>query len=502
MLYNLSTKITKALQSKIFFRLIVGWFIIESGWIAISSSYPMAFDEDFHFGIIKLYAKQWSPFFAHQPVGGDSFGALTSDPSYLYHYLMSFPYRLVSLFTHYQPYQIVSLRFIDIMLMACGLVIFKKVLLKTTASQALINSTLLLFTLIPIVPMLAGQINYDDLLIPLTGLAILICLNFREQVVKGRLSIPLLLELFAVCMFTSLVQYEFLPIFAAIAAYVFVSVWRLNRQVKILLNKDNTSLKSWHTVKRSYRLGYIVMFFVALLLFGGRYGTNLADYKSPVPQCNQVLTVTQCSAYTPWLRNYTDELQKNSFDINPLKYTGKWVYGMYYHTFYNSSGGASSDAMYVHSNPLPIIAKTAIITFSLGLLLLMYDIFRGNKILKEHPHIGFLLYISLSYMFFLWLWNYHDYLHLGAAVALNGRYLLPVMLPVLLAIGLAYRERLLKHANLKVGLMVIVSLLFLQGGGVLTFIDVSNSHWYWAQSSLQRNMNSDAQKVIKPLIIS
>ena len=142
----------------------------------------MAFDEDFHFGIIRLYAQQWSPFFAHQPAGGNVYGALTSDPSYLYHYLMSFPYRLTTLFTSSQTLQIIALRFIDVdgddVLVTWSLVLFHRVLLKAKASVGLANVTLLFFILVPVVPLLAAQINYDDLLLPLTALALLMTLEF------------------------------------------------------------------------------------------------------------------------------------------------------------------------------------------------------------------------------------------------------------------------------------------------------------------------------------
>jgi hypothetical protein len=83
----------------------------------------------------------------------------------------------------------------------------------------------------------------------------------------------------------------------------------------------------------------------------------------------------------------------------------------------------------------------------------------------------------------LWAWNYQDFLHLGSAVALNGRYLFPVMPPLLLVIGLAYRELSGRHQARKALLFAAVVVLFLQGGGVLTFIDASNNNRYWANGA-------------------
>ena len=77
-------------------------FVLQAAWIALSGRYPMAFDENFHLGIIRLYAHHISPFWSGQPAGANAFGAVARDPSYLYQYLMSFPYRLVSIFTSSQ----------------------------------------------------------------------------------------------------------------------------------------------------------------------------------------------------------------------------------------------------------------------------------------------------------------------------------------------------------------------------------------------------------------
>lgn len=63
-----------------FFAVITLVFIIEALWLAFTSRYPMAYDEDIHFGTIKLYAEQWLPFFGSQPAGADQFGAVVRDP--------------------------------------------------------------------------------------------------------------------------------------------------------------------------------------------------------------------------------------------------------------------------------------------------------------------------------------------------------------------------------------------------------------------------------------
>src|SRR5687768_2222343 len=96
---RIAQKILGILGTRKFFWVVLGFFVFESVWIALSAIYPMAFDEEFHVSVIRIYSEQWSPFLAGQPENANRFGSLATDPSYFYHYLMSFPYRLLSVFT-------------------------------------------------------------------------------------------------------------------------------------------------------------------------------------------------------------------------------------------------------------------------------------------------------------------------------------------------------------------------------------------------------------------
>ena len=101
------------LGSNTFFAIILGIFVAQALWIAWSGAFSMAYDEFFHLGIIQEYAKGWTPFI-HQPSGPAVLGALERDPSFLYHYLMSFPYRIVVATLHTLTEQVIALRIINI----------------------------------------------------------------------------------------------------------------------------------------------------------------------------------------------------------------------------------------------------------------------------------------------------------------------------------------------------------------------------------------------------
>ena len=489
------SKFVKIIGSKQFFYLIVLLFILESAWIAISARYPMAFDEAFHLGIIKLHAAQWSPFITNQAPLTSKYGALTTDPSYLYHYLMSFPWRLLNCLFHTDMPKIIGLRFIDIGLFAWGLILFRRLLLKA-ASAAVVNVSLLFFILVPVVPLLAGQINYDNLVFPLTALTMLLSIDFVEKLKKNRLDINLLVLAFSISLLACLVKFVFLPILTAITLYLLYSLIKFASSQKGKFWKS--CLKSWNSLSQWRQIGLMVLLLVSVGLFIRSYAVNVVVYDNLVPQCNQILGIKPCEAYGPWDRNYNDYLHNKGVDINPIKFSGGWLYGMYERLIFTINGPGTT-ANYANPKPLPILDITAGTVSILGALLFV----RYFRRLIWHNYVlGFSLLVSAFYLAALWGRNYHDYLHLGQMVAINGRYLIPILPIIFLSFVLGYQQLLAKRPGLKAGLLVVVCLLFLEGGGAISYINASNNDWYWPDHKSIQNINASAQKIIKPWIIN
>src|SRR5688572_21436696 len=111
---GLSQKLTKILGSRGFYFGVLGFFVFEALWVALSSVYPMAFDEDFHLGVIRLYADNFWPVLPEDAGSSGVFGAIARDPSFLFHWLMSFPYRLIGVFTDSQTATVIIMRLINI----------------------------------------------------------------------------------------------------------------------------------------------------------------------------------------------------------------------------------------------------------------------------------------------------------------------------------------------------------------------------------------------------
>jgi hypothetical protein len=485
-------RVITVVGSRAFFRLIVALLVVQAAWIALSGRYPMAFDEDFHLGIIRLYAHHGLPFWSGQPTGANTFGAVARDPSYLYQYLMSFPYRLISALTGDQTIQVLVLRAINIGLFAGGLVVYRKLLALTGASKAIINVSLLLFVLIPIVPLLAAQINYDNLFIPMVGVALLLTSQFEMYLTKHKqLNLKIILQLAIVCLLGSLVKYAFLPVFVAVGGFVLLRIWQKRRS----LPRQWWGLaKSWQALGRGGKAGLIVGLVLASGLFAERYAVNLVRYHNPVPDCSQVLSVKACSAYGPWIRDYNYQLNKVDEEKNPLVFTGDWFYGMWLRTFFAVDGPATD---YQTRGPLPLPGIGAIVFSVIGIVALVMSIKRLRAVYNA-PLMDLLLGVSIVYAATLWLDEYRSYVRTGQPVAINGRYLLPILLPLILLGALAVAELLKQRQRAQVVVAGSAILCLAWGGGALTYSLRSNNAWYWPNQTV-RDANHAVQSVIGPV---
>lgn len=477
------------------FKFILGLFVFETLWIALTGLYPMAFDEDFHLGIIRLYAHHISPFWSSQPETTNTFGAVFRDPSYLYHYLMSFPYRLISLFTNDQTIQVILLRMINIGLFAWGLTIYRKVLAFTGASKSLINSTLLIFILIPVIPLLAAQINYDNLLFPMSGLALLLSLKFSLRLrTSKQIKIEEILSLASIVLLASLVKYAFLPILLAIVIFV---LFQLKNNFTKWSELQKVFINSWSSrnVFRSWLL--IIGLVISIGLFSQRYIVNTYLYHTPIPDCSKVLNVEACSDYGPWIRDYTLKQVNLHSSNNVAAFSENWLYGMWLRLFFSVDGPSTQ---FETRGALLFPAVISIVVSVTGaILLIKYS--RSIKRIFDQDAIRLFTLVSAVYVFVLWFDQFSAYRRTGQPVAINGRYLLPVLLPLMMLVALAF-GRLLKNNNkMKTIFVSVTILLMFWGGGAMTYIIRSNDDgsWWW-HNSYVRSINHAVKSVLHPVM--
>jgi hypothetical protein len=486
------------ISSKGFFYAVVAVLIIGAGWIALTASYPMAFDEGFHVSIIKIYAAQWSPILTTSLPSYAQYGGLIHDPSYLYHYLMSFPFRFISMFTNNDVYQVIFMRFINIAIFTGGLFIFRNLLTRIGISSALTHFSLMMLVLLPVTPFLAATVNYDNLIflmVPITLSLAYTCVTSITK--KGLLSAKSLVLLISVGALSSLVKYAFLPIFVAIILYVAV-VW--------IWNKKRASIASsvWVSFKRLRlwaKVSLILVMTVASGLFLQRYAVNMVQYHSINPDCSKVQTAKDCLSYGPWKRNYN--LQKTAIDKNlsvpildQIRFPLNWIHDMVYRLYFAINYDFKEYA------PMPLPIMMAYIVGGVGVILII--IFR-RAVFGFNRHIWLFLAASGLYIASLIFVNFTEYLKFDALVAVNGRYLLPLFPFLFILIGLAYRQLIMrfwthKAMAIKSSLAVVAILIALQGGGALTYLIHSEPSWYVPDDPLT-SFNVQAQKLARALVI-
>lgn len=488
-------RITKTLSalfaSRGFFIGVMVFFVIQALWFVFSAIFPMAFDEDFHFGIIQIYAEQISPFLSSHPAGADAYGAVARDPSYLFHYLMSFPYRILAHFTSDLMTQVLVLRFINVLFFVYALFIFRRVLQRVTRSNGFTNIALAIFTLIPIVPQLAAHINYDNLLLVLVAWCCLLVSDINRQYRAGRFEVRSHAWLLGLCLLASIVKYAFLPIFIAIIVFLVYDAYRNfadKRKLPALIAAD------WRSLRTASKVWLVVLLVLSGGLFFQRFGVNVIQYHTPIPSCEKVITEHQCSNYGPWNRDHLLAQSKGDVDLNPVKYTYHWVKGLWWRLFFAVN---SSLRDYANYPPLPFPAKTAL---ALAAVMFITTIVYARRIFSGQPLLVFCGLVVAIYGGLLWIEDFNMYRETGQHVAINGRYLIPVLL-LMAAIGWRALQIATKRLPaVRPVLALIVLLCFLQGGGVMTFIMRSDQSWYW-QNYVAHRMNEKAQRILDPVII-
>jgi hypothetical protein len=493
MIKKILLKIYQTLNSKKFFWIIVGLLILQAIWFALSAQYPMAFDENYHFGLIQIYSHQLTPFITKAPANAAVFGDVTRYDSYLYHYLMSFPYRLITVFTSNQVLQIIILRFMNIGLFVGGMLLFRRLLRRVKISERLTNLSMLVLVLIPVVPFLAATISYDNLIFLLVPLIAILALNCRDGIVNHKkIPAPSLIFLLVVGMLGSLVKYPFLPIFVAAIIYLLVVFIRSSGKKELLKTITASFIKSKHWLQ--------AILIISLIVSGGlfieRYGVNLVQYHSIEPDCGKINSLSYCIQYGPWARNYNHSVVVAATNPDPdpsiWLFAPYWLGSMMYRLFF------AINYNYVSAFPLPMpIAIFSIISI-IGIIAccaFWKRIIRFDRRLLLFGAIIVVYILGLIYI------NFSEYLQYRAMVAVNGRYLVIVLPLVFALVGIAFKYLFRKRSQLFFVIFSIITiLLMLQGGGALTYLLRSDSTWYWQNKTLI-NFNLTLKNITSSLII-
>lgn len=472
------------------FYAVLTLFTLSALWVASFSLYPMAFDEEFHYGLIKIYTTSLLPYGIPHTSDMAQYGAATADASYLFQYLMSFPYRLFDLLGFTDTAIIIVLRYMNVAMVVAALILFHRALLALGASRTAAALGLAFVSLIPVFIMLAAQINYDNLLLLVTAWCLLLTFRITSELREHR-RIPLRFawQLIIALLIGMSIKYAFLPIALAIGLWligmILRSYWPAPRSWPTAAARSLN--RQWRALSRRSQLIHISLS-VLSLFFASHYVTNVVSYGSPIPACDQVFTEVECQAYGPWSRNklYTAEKQAS---FRPLSYPAymaqEWFPGMTERLTFTLAGKTNG---FQTKPPLPIVIYGFIIVSIIGTGCLLFQLFRRGFRLPW-PWT-FTLLLTFTYVGALSYQLYGDYIETARPVAINGRYLLPLLPLVALMLMQAMRQsaaRISSPALATIGVLVFLFIL-IGGGGIGTYIVQSEPHWYWngfAQSAYE-----------------
>lgn len=483
--------------SKKFFRLVVILFTVNAVWATSSFIYPMVFDEYAHFGMTKIYSQQWSPFISEQPPEASLFGDITRDPSYLYSYLLSFPYRLFNLFIKSETGLIIVLRLVNVSLVVLAIFLYKKLFLSWGISPRSVNFVIFAFVSTMIIPLIAAHINYDNLMFTMSAIFLILGTNIISN--KGKFFTQSTLFI-SIGLLTSIVKHNFLPIFVVTLFYVAGTTWYKNRRC----------LKKWISLVWSNRPNNLIVASLIILvilssgLFLERHGQNLIRYHTVAPTCDKIQPVEVCKNFGPWYRNRNNLLNKSPDVLygNPLSFTQHWTSKImrgYFAPFSHTPTQVVSE----HEPFGPIVRKaispSQIVFAYLVLFIGSFSVLIYFKKLWAKIYIRLAILIISIYLIVLWLFNYQLYQKLGVAQAIQARYTYPILLLIFIVFVEAFKYLIQSERQRKAILMLFI-VFFVWGGGIIGYQIRADENWYW-QNTTVITINKRIQNLLRYVVI-
>jgi hypothetical protein len=192
---------------------------------------------------------------------------------------------------------------------------------------------------------------------------------------------------------------------------------------------------TWQSLRRlpiAATCALVALLIVSTGLFAERYAVNMVMYGDIEPDCADIESVGDCLQYGPWSRNYTIEMdnqtQGKTGMPNLVAFLPEWVSGMMHRLYF------AINYNYTNYEALPLPITTAYVAGFIGLALTCFY----WRILLHNPRFLLALIIVILYVLALMYTNFKDYVHYKTMLAINGRYLIPILPLAFGLMGTAY----------------------------------------------------------------
>lgn len=483
----MSSRIITFLGSNLFFWLIVTLFILQALWLVFSFKYAMLYDESYHYGAINFFAQTWNPAPSEQPASFDTSGLLIYSNASLYHYIMAIPFRVISFITTDFTAQIIALRLLNVLLAVSTLFIFRSLLLRLDIKKSIINASLLVYTLLPITSLLSATISYDNVVIPLTGLFLLLGVRVLTAEKKNLLLNGYLFVLVGIL--ASLIKFTFLPVFVAGVAFILF---------KTLIPYKEKYLLSFRQLFRRKGLVYILLLVIPMILLGyvglARYGVGVVRYGSVLPDCKIVIGKERCDKLnyyreTEELRITKDERKQMSVDNYLFDWANKMTTRFDTTGIQLPDGPGKYDDQFARKLPaLSLLITIGVITIFFCSVFMLHR-FIGDRRWQLIIASGVLLTVTL------FIFNVLSYYSANENLNVQVRYLLGFV-PIIIAFGLMSIDEMIRRREIKVISFIILLLLASQGAGVMKHIASAKDSWYWQNATVE-NINQSTKRAVR-----
>lgn len=427
--------------------LVIILFVIQAVFLVFTMNIGTPPDETNHIQFIDYYAHHSiSPIFDNQQPTY-YLGDKSREVDYLYHYGMSLIERVL-------PFSANAERHI-IRLASVGFAVLTLIVLGRLGrllgfSAAAITVALLIVTNLPMVLMLSSAIN-NDVLVWLGfafGLLLLVRLWHKPNTMD-------LLWLLNLMIYGGLVKRTMIPIVLALALGVMLPVYSSRKVLFSQLRKAGIPM-------------FIAIFLliVGIGLFAERIGGNLISYGSITVTCEQVHGDSACDEF--WLNGRKQDLDTRDAEkpISRPDFVVRWFEVSFMNVVDIQTQGWRHEV-----KPARFVVPLLVWSLTIGLFYgLIYDLrhFRQNKTSQWRLYVlAMLIYFVLVQLFV----NYGSYRKNGFfGIALNGRYILPSLLPMAMYACYYWTKILKDYQITRLIITVLVVLTTILGSGLLMMI--------------------------------
>jgi 4-amino-4-deoxy-L-arabinose transferase-like glycosyltransferase len=374
------------------FSIALATFLVVTTSFAVHNAVGVTPDEAYHYAAIKTYAAQYSPFITEQASLAET-NDMVRYPSYLYHYILSFPFRALNGIGLSDHASLVTLRLLNVALGVATVLLLRRLLLAITSKKAA-NFSAGLFALLPITMIIYGGLNYDNLMLTIIFACSMLLVNLRRQ-----FSWLKLVAFLALLEVGALTQFKFLPIGAALFICLVVILLRDRSHKRVTFR--------FTTLFAVVFAGFVV----ASGLVIERYAVNMVSYKNLTPTCQSVHSLSQCLQFPLNERDYAAVHDDIVATQNPITYAaGYWYKNMVRGIIY----------------PSPLLWLRYI--FFLAIIIAVIAVLHNREHHYNERWLGLtFIAIALFYTVIVFADNYDYYLRTGLPNTINGRYLLPAL---------------------------------------------------------------------------